>query len=345
MPSAWFPMRTSLKELVNGRGAYRVADVFGHGGGLALGAVQAGFMLAARRDDGGGAGLGMLLANKATLGAKWNAQAAAIDKWRPVTADVVTGSPLPGSVSTLISYAARLKPAAVVLDFPAAVTADPDFGAGLLAGLTRLTRIRHQLTTIRYNDLSLGGAMDRARTFLVLSQIPIGVNRAELDWIPSSWDAVADLMDLELIWGPQAIERAPTWYSRSLRSPEHTVDGHAAAYDYRTVREWDWNRPGWMPSASGVNRIRGRDGHVLTHRETARLMGFPDSWAIGSVPRGMGGTYLGASWQETTSVHPARWLMEWVHSCLDGAVGPLTGEVDLTDDWRAVARRQWPEIG
>jgi hypothetical protein len=342
MPSAWFPMRTSLKELVNGRGAYRVADVFGHGGGLALGAVQAGFMLAARRDDAGGAGLGMLLANKATLGTKWNAQAATADKWRSVTADVITGSPGPESVSTLISYAARIKPAMVVLDFPAAVTADPDFGAGLLTGITRLTRITHRLTTIRYNDLSLGGAMDRGRTFLILSQIPVGVNRVELDWIPSSWDAVADLMDLESGWDLQNLRRAPTWYSRSLRSPEHTVDGYAAAYDHRTVREWDWARPGWMPSARGVNRIKGRDGHVITHREIARLMGFPDSWRLGTAPRGK---ILGAYWEQTTSIHPARWLMEWVHSCLDGATGPLTGEVDLTEDWSAVAARQWPDAG
>jgi hypothetical protein len=151
-----------------------------------------------------------------------------------------------------------------------------------------------------------------------------------------------DLLELEPSWDSQQLQRAPTWYSRGLRSPEHTVDGFMTAADYRAPQEWDWKRPGQLLGYDGVFRVKGRDGHLLTHREIARLLGFPDAWRLGTAPRGLSGRFLGAYWELTTSVHPARWVMGWIHRSLDGRPGPMRdAQVDVSEDWKPLAKRQW----
>lgn len=335
--SAWFPMTTSLKELVQGRGAYRVADVMGFGGGFAVGAVQAGFQLAAKREDAAAMGVGVMQANRALLGAKWSIQAMDPDKWRLVTADVVVGTPAPEHAGTVVAYAAKLRPAVLVLDSPPDGADADELGAQL----NRLTKLAYRVARVRYNDLSLGGALDRPRCFVVFSQIPVGFGHVALDWIPAADDVVNDLWDLEPSWGAQRLVRRPTWYSRSLRTPEHTVDGLMTAVDYRAAREWDWTRPGIPLGPEGLFPVRDRDRRLITHREIARLMGFPDAWLLGTAPRGLKGRFLGAYWEATTSVAAARWVMGWVRRALDGAPGPLRGDLDLSEDWRRLAERQW----
>lgn len=338
MAGSWFPPGATLDQIVKGRGPYRVADVLGAAGGLALGAVQAGFELAAKREDAYAAGVGLMTANRALLGQRWSVQAVTPDRWRRVTADVVV-SAARDEVEALITYTALLKPAVLVLDTLPGVC-EPE---GLARSLSARSRLRYLPTRVRYNDLSLGGALDRVRVFTLLSQIPVGVDRVALDWLPSADDAVMDLLDLEETWESQDLVRSPTWYTRALRSPEHAVDGFAPAVGYRTMREWDWKRPGQVLSTGAVIPVRGRDRHPLTHREIARLMAFPDAWRLGTAPRGEGGRYLGAYWEETTSPRSAAWVLGWVHASLDGAPGPLRGEVDVSGDWRPLAARRWPE--
>lgn len=345
MSSAWFPMTTSLKELVQGRGAYRVADVMGFGGGFALGAVQAGFQLAAKREDAGAMGVSVVQANRAVLGAKWSIQAVAPDKWRLVTADVVVGTPAPEQADTVVRYAAKLRPAVVVLDLAPDAVAQGELASALGEQLNRLTKLTYRVARLRYNDLSLGGALDRPRCFVVFSQIPVGFGHMVLDWLPAADDVVNDLWDLEASWETQRLVRRPTWYSRALRTPEHTVDGLMTALDYRSAREWAWTRPGTPLSPEGLFPVRGRDRHLITHREIARLMGFPDAWLLGTAPRGLQGRFLGAYWDVSTSVAPARWVMQWVRRALDGAPGPLRGDLDLSEDWHALAIRQWGSAG
>ena len=343
---AWFSTRALLDEVIKGRGAYRVADVLGAGGGLALGAVLEGFQFAAKREDATGTGITLMTANRPVLGAVWNAQACEPERWRGVTADVVTSATRDeDEVETVLTYAARLKPAAVVFDVVPDVFAEHAMAATLnkRAGLRTY---RH--TVITYNDLSLGGALDRRRAFIVLHQIPFGVERVTLDWLAVGDDAVRDLLELEPTWDPQQLYRAPTWYSRALRAPDHTVDGFMPPVpEYRAPHEWQWARPGVMPvpSLKGLFRIKGRDDHPLTHREIARLMGFPDAYRLGTAKRGLRDTHLGAHWERTTSIHPARWVMGWVHRSLNGHPGPPQGDLDVSEDWRALADRQWGQRG
>lgn len=338
----WFSTRATLDEVIKGRGPYRVADVFGGSGGLALGAVLEGFQLAAKREGQAATGIGLMRANRAVLGDQWSAQAISPDRWRGVTADVVTSAARDeDDLLTLIRYAARLRPGVLVLD----TVPDVFAAVGIAKDLNKQTKLAYRYTSIEYNDLSFGGALNRRRELIVLSQVPFGVDRVAQDWLPVADDAVMDLLELEPTWDPQPIRRPPTWYSRALRAPEHTVDGFMTAYDYRSPLEWDWKRPGQLLSADGLFRVKGRDGHALTHREIARLMGFPDAWRLGTAPRSTDGRFLGAYWDETTSVRPARWVMRWVHRSLDGHPGPLAEyRVDVSHDWEALAYRQWGHV-
>jgi hypothetical protein len=339
---ARFSTRITLNELIKGRGPYRIADVLGAGGGLALAGVLEGFQFAAKREDRAGAGVALMAVNRAVLGATWNVQATDPGNWRGVTADVVTSvARTEDEAAVLLTYAARLRPAVVVLDSVPDVFAGHAMARTLNKGAGLGT---YRSTAVTYNDLSLGGALDRRRQFTVLHQVPFGVDRVALDWLAVGDDAVRDLLELEPTWKPQPLYRAPTWYSRALRAPDHTVDGFMPPVpEYRAPSEWAWARPGVMPvpSVRGLFRIRGRDDHPITHREIARLMGFPDVYRLGTATRGLRDTHLGAYWEVTTSMHPARWVMRWVHRSLDGHAGPLRGDVDVSEDWRPLADRQW----
>lgn len=336
---AWFSTRATLDEVIKGRGPYRVADVLGAGGGFALGAVLEGFELAAKREDPAAVGVGLMMANKPVLGQRWNAQAGDPDKWRKVTADVVVSVTADAELAeVLTAYTAALKPAVLILD----TVPDVFEGAELAQRLRKLSGLVYRPTAVVYNELSLGGVLDRRRQFTLLSQVPIGVDRVALDWIPAADEAVMDLLELEPTWDLQRVYRAPTWYSRALRSPDHTVDGFMTARDYRSPSEWAWSRTVPMPSPDGVFPVKGRDGHRLTHREIARLMGFPDAWRLGTVKRGLNDTFLGAHWERGTAVHAARWILRWVHRSLDGRPGPLRGErLDVADDWLPAAALRW----
>lgn len=338
-----FSTKITLDELIKGRGAYLVADVHGGGGGMALGAVLEGFRLTAKREPADGSGLNVMLANRGTLGHKWNVQASPPFRWRPATADVIVSTVGADDLaaSAILTYAARILPAVVVAD----VAPGNHTVRGMATELSALTRLRYTSTVIEYNDLSLGGVLDRRRAFHVLSQVPFGVDRVPMTWLPVAQDAVLDLLDLRQTWPAQRLERAPTWYSASLRSPDHTVDGFMRAHLRRSAREWEWARPGQELGPQGLFPVRGRDGHWLTHREVARLMGFPDTWRLGTAPRGTDELLLESAWATTTPVHPARWVMQWVRLSLNGRPGPLRdAEIDLSDDWRPLAQRQWGQI-
>lgn len=336
-----FSTRMTLDELIRGRRAYLAVDLMGGAGGMALGAVLEGFRLVGKREGPDGVGLSVMLANKAVLGHKWNVQASDPERWRKVTADVTVSAITVDderSVWAVLRYAAQVLPAVVVLD----TVPDVFTAYGMAADLTKRTRLRYRPTEITYNDLSLGGALDRRRTFHVLSQVPFGVDRPALTWLPVAQDAVIDLLELRPIWVSQPLRRPPTWYSAALRTPEHMVDGYMQADGYRAPLEWEWSRPGQLPGEHGLFPIRGRDGRLMTHREIARLMGFPDSWRIGTVPRGPRGNAPEVDWGSSTSVHPARWIMGWAARSLNGNPGPMREPViDISADWQPLAERQW----
>ena len=87
--------------------------------------------------------------------------------------------------------------------------------------------------------------------------------------------------------------------------------------------------------------IHPREDRFLTHREAARIQGFPDDWNIRPL-RGVSG--LSATWGKGIPVHAGKWIGGWVKNALDENPGEYTGEligdrehlIDWTNTYRKV---------
>lgn len=78
---------------------------------------------------------------------------------------------------------------------------------------------------------------------------------------------------------------------------------------------------------------------LITHREAARILGFPDDWRILPL-RGVAGLHM--TWGKGISTHCGRWIGDWIRRALDGEPGDLRGrvvgdrerEIDVTNTWQ-----------
>jgi FkbM family methyltransferase len=415
---------------------YRFADCQGFGGGFTVGATLAGFQLVAKREKPGGFGTPLLEANRAFLGSTWDAQACEPVKWDvpAIHADVVIGTPPCSAFSGMTSgyamhgvnspvnecmwdlmrYAARLHPAAVIME---SVSQAYTNGAVLMHALAKelcqKSGLAYRTTHVLQDNYSLGGVTKRRRYFLVLSQVPFGVEVPQLSWLPMVGDAIGDLRDQKLTWDPQPYITAPTWWSHDKRSLSGVIDGHAFSGDKRTARltelvhglieagepgwqpgeieeniprryyekfgylpeswqyqtagktltrdkqllerdfktggfsqtkYWHWDRPGRVINGAGPFQIWHPDMRHATHREVARLMGFPDDWRCGTLSADR---KLHSYWGKGTSVAPAEWIMTWLRASLDGSPGSDQGQpqpdgsclIDVSKHWQAIQKR------
>jgi site-specific DNA-cytosine methylase len=65
------------------------------------------------------------------------------------------------------------------------------------------------------------------------------------------------------------------------------------------------------------------EDRLITHRECARVMGFPDDWVIAPSRRS---SDLGPGWGKGITVDCGRWIGGWVRAALEGSPGDLVGE-------------------
>lgn len=105
---------------------------------------------------------------------------------------------------------------------------------------------------------------------------------------------------------------------------------------------WYWERPAYVITGAGLDcvihptRFRG-----LTHREVARIMGFPDNWNIRALRDFKG---LPATWGKGIPVDCGRWIGEWARRSIQGEPGSVQGEeigererlIDVTNDFKRV---------
>lgn len=78
---------------------------------------------------------------------------------------------------------------------------------------------------------------------------------------------------------------------------------------------------------------------TLTHRETARILGFPDDWLIEPLAGNPG---LSMTWGKGITVDCGKWIGDWIHAALDENPGTYAGEligdreydIDCTNAWR-----------
>lgn len=413
---------------------YGFLDVEGFAGGFACGATLAGFHLIGKCENAKGFGVPMMEENRAFLGNDWETQACDPAQWSPLRADVVIGNPPCSAFSNfsagttiygidskindcmwdLIRYAARVRPAAVIMESVAqAFSKGQVLMHALSEELRRKSGLAYRTTHVVQDNYSTGGCTLRRRYFLVNSLVPFGVERHDAEWLPVLRDALGDLASLPVTWDRQRYDAAPTWWSHSLRSRTGYVDGHdvlpvpnlarlsalqrgtvrwepgdretemlkkyydehgelPAEYRYQShaghtrhltrdkhlidrgletggygqTRFWPWDQPGRVITGHGPYQVRHPANRCLTHRETARVLGFPDDWVCGT-DRLRALKPMHMFWGKGTSVHPAKWVMTWVRESLDGSPGSITGTqlpdgssfIDISPDWKATARR------
>jgi FkbM family methyltransferase len=237
---------------------YSFCDVEGFAGALSVGATLAGMKLVGKRELPGGFGIPMMEANRAFLGDDWKAQISEAEAWEPIRADVIGGTPPCSAFSGMtagyaahgmdskinecmyhaVRFAARCRPAVFVMESVSqAFTNGKVLMQRLAQELNEQSGLAYRTTHVLQDNYSLGGVTKRKRYFLVLSQVPFGIEVPELKWLPVLGDALSDLRSLPLSWEEQRITASPTWWSHHLRSSAGTVDGHNTVQNSYTRRQ------------------------------------------------------------------------------------------------------------
>lgn len=375
-------------------------------GGFDVGMVNAGFKLVTKVEQQGGFGMPNCEANRHILGESWTAQVGDWNAWEAPHADAMVANPPCSGFSVMtdkrwrgvgakinscmhitMAYGARVKPQILVMEsVRSAYSQGRELMTQLRGELEEQSGLRYDAYHVMQNAHNLGGAAIRPRYFLVLSQVPFGIEWPTVRR-PLLRDVIGDLDGLASTWNPQPYRRPATWWSRSARNGDVAIDGHMGLHSPYIIRaldlleqaeEWPegwhigkvakqhWERTGRLPRSwdhmreklistdfhmgytSMTRWVNDRPGRVITggalglvmhptqprtitHREAARVMGFPDSWRI--LPLRHRGTGLAMTWGKGITVQCGTWIGEWIKRALDGDPGSVTGVPDGDREW------------
>lgn len=109
---------------------------------------------------------------------------------------------------------------------------------------------------------------------------------------------------------------------------------------FNTPTMWNPEHPARVITGAGMlNGVHWAERRTFTHREAARILGFPDSWLIEPL-KGVPSLFL--TWGKGITVHCGRWIAAWARRALDGEPGSVAGDligdreylVDVTNAWR-----------
>jgi len=95
---------------------------------------------------------------------------------------------------------------------------------------------------------------------------------------------------------------------------------------FHQLIRWDGAQPSRVITGGGMMQVMHptRD-RLLTHREVARIMGFPDDWRVRPL---RGRSNLRLTWGKGIPVGSGRWLSTWVRRSIYGTPGSITGSQD-----------------
>lgn len=111
----------------------------------------------------------------------------------------------------------------------------------------------------------------------------------------------------------------------SWRATEEKVIKNDFFMGFTTPVRWDGTKPGRVITGGGLhNVVHPRLDRTITHRETARILGFPDNWHILPL-RSVSG--LNMTWGKGITVDCGRWIGNWIRAALGGCPGSYTGQL------------------
>ena len=123
----------------------------------------------------------------------------------------------------------------------------------------------------------------------------------------------------------------------------HLVDklkGQDFFQGYNTPTMWNPDNASRVITGAGLlNGVHWALKRTFTHREAARILGFPDDWLIEPL-RGSSGLFM--TWGKGITVDCGRWIARWASRALDGEPGLHVGDpigdrewlIDVTNDWK-----------
>jgi site-specific DNA-cytosine methylase len=107
----------------------------------------------------------------------------------------------------------------------------------------------------------------------------------------------------------------------------HSTAAKIVRNDFRmgftTPVRWHGDRPGRViTGGSLVMVLHPTEDRMITHREAARVLGFPDDWKIAPL-RGVSGLQM--TWGKGITVDCGRWIAGWVRAAIDERPGDYRG--------------------
>lgn len=115
------------------------------------------------------------------------------------------------------------------------------------------------------------------------------------------------------------------------------------------VGRWRWNKPAYVVTGAGpLIAIHPKLPRFFTHREIARIMGFPDNWLVEPLKDEK---TLQNGWGKGVSVHCGEWISRWAKNSLEGNPGQfeagrrvsdlVKGEEDAEREYLHDASKHW----
>lgn len=143
-----------------------------------------------------------------------------------------------------------------------------------------------------------------------------------------------DLMDPEIGWAEGESEDAVAkrWHEQRGTLPDSWLQNRqdgVTRYDWAKNNgfdfgmfqrgRWWWDKPGRVVTGSGPHiALHPKAPRFFTHREIARVLGFPDNWV--TLPLA-DFRPLEAGWGKGVSVHAGKWIAHWARESLLGNPG------------------------
>lgn len=374
----------------------KAIDCQSFAGGFALGVVQAGFELIAKREYPGGFGSAAMEGNRHLLGKSWELQATDPAEWQPMKTDLLFGNPPCSGFSNrsvmvrgiledgtfgnlqirgadskinecmwaLIQYAAECDPDIVIFEsVQGAYRNGKSLMRDLWQELKELTGTHYDLFHVLHSASDLGGSQIRPRYFWVASRIPFGVDPIFKPLVTVR-DRIGDLQGVELgsIEGHEIADTPRSRRIEELASKVTWHEGETSGHAYARAQQEGiklelWDEP--LISDKGTtqfapkrlrydapSRVLAGDAltiavhpelpRTLTHREIARLSGFPDDWSTEPYREKLNN---GSWWGKGVTIEAGAWIAKAAHDALSGSpqvfggieVGNREFLIDATD--------------
>lgn len=110
---------------------------------------------------------------------------------------------------------------------------------------------------------------------------------------------------------------------------------------FTTMARWPAGAPGRVITGAALGCVlHPWLNRTITHREAARVMGFPDAWRIQPL-RGVSG--LQATWGKGITVQCGKWIGDWVRRSLDGEPGGIVGD-EVGERERIIRREEGTRV-